>query len=68
MMLEAILGRIWIAKDVMFLHAGTEDCSDCVDAQADQSLRLDHTPEGTFSYVAALMLTSQVKILSPLNF
>ena len=33
-----------VAKDPVFLHADSEDWSDWVDAQADLSLRLAHTP------------------------
>ena len=33
----------WVAKDLSFLHADSEDWSDCADAQADLSIRWAHS-------------------------
>ena len=41
---ESSLCARWVAKDPSFLHVDSEDWSDWVDAQADQSLRLAHRP------------------------
>ena len=42
------LGTFWIAKDAKFLHADKEDWLDCVDVQADLSLR--HYENRPFKY------------------
>ena len=47
---DSLLGAFWITKDAMFLCAGTEDWSDCTDAQADLSLRLVRISEGMISH------------------
>ena len=36
------LGILWINIDAKFLHVDNVDCPDCVDAQADLSLRWAH--------------------------
>ena len=36
---ESTLCTQWVAKDLNFLHADSEDWSDTADVQADQSLR-----------------------------
>ena len=43
----------WVAKDLMFLHADSEDWSDWADAQADLSLRWAHMPYCWFCRDAA---------------
>ena len=40
---ESSLCAQWVAKDPRFLHADTEDWSDWADAQADLSLRWEHS-------------------------
>ena len=39
-----------------FFHVDNEYWSDCVDAEADLSLRLVHMSEGTFSHVTGQLL------------
>ena len=40
---ESSLCAQWVAKDLSFLHADSEDWSDWADAKADLSLRWAHT-------------------------
>ena len=59
---ESSLGAFRIAKDAnLFLHVRGQWrlWSDCADAQADLSLRWEHTPEGGFSLVATQMSMRQ---------
>ena len=50
---ESLLCAQWVAKDLSFLHADSEDWSDWADAQADLSLRWAHRPHYWFCHVAA---------------
>ena len=52
---ESSLGAFWIAK--VSLCGQRRLWSDCVDAQADLSLRWAHFVEGTFSHVADQLIT-----------
>ena len=48
----------WVAKDLSFLHADSEDWSDWAEAQADLSLRWAHMPFCWFCPEAAHMVSS----------
>ena len=50
---ESLLCTQWVVKDLSFLHADSKDWSDCVDAQADLSLRWNHMPFCWFCHEAA---------------
>ena len=41
---DSSLSASWVAKDLMILHADSEDWSDWADAQADLSIRWAHMP------------------------
>ena len=50
---ESSLCAQWIAKDLSFLHADSEDWSDWADVQTDLSLRWAHMPLYWFCHEAA---------------
>ena len=54
---QSLLCTQWVAKDLNFLHADSEDWSDWADAQADLSLRWAHKPFCWFCHEAAQLFT-----------
>ena len=60
---ESSLCAQWVAKDLRFLHADSEDWSDWADAQADLSLRWAHSRIVDFVIVTAQFFLNDYKWL-----